>query len=716
MKSPRCGLVVLSAFFSVIVPALGQDRRATVRIEVKAETAPIADAEVFVNGVQLRTNAAGTVTSLLPFGQAMIEVTKDGFFPATTTIAIDEAREYVVTLELRRKEDLEQQITVHATRSDMRIQDSPIRVEVLDRDEIDEETMMTPGDIVMMLNEMAGLHLQALSMSQGSATVRIQGMRGRYTRFLSDGLPLFGREGGGLSLLQIPPMDLGQVELIKGVASALYGADAMAGVVNLISRRPESKPVYEFLVNQSTLGATDAAFFLASQLTDHRQASLLGGGYWQKERDRNGDGWADLAGYSRGVAKPRFFWDGPNGRSAMLTGAFTYEHRDGGTLPGSVLPATGAPYVESLLTRRFELGGSYQFLVAKDYVITARAAVSEQALDHHFGELRERDRRETVFGELSARATWRRNTWVAGVAFDRDAYRPRDVPRFTYTFNTPGVFVQDDLAAARWLSLSASARVDFQNQYGTFFSPRFSALMHWKGWTSRISAGKGFFAPTPLTEETEAAGVSRLVVRGPLVAERGRSASVDLTHTSGPFSYTATFFASTIAYALYVERTNRYELFNLAGTSRNLGAEFLATWRKEPFTATASYTFVNSTEPEPGGRSTTPLTPRHSISLYGSRQKGNWRIALECYYTGTQRLEDNPYRSHSEPYTLEGFLVEHRLGRIRFFLNAENLADVRQADWDPILRQTRAADGRWAVDAWAPLDGRVFNGGIRAQF
>ena len=53
-----------------------------------------------------------------------------------------------------------------------------------------------------------------------------------------DGLPLFGQQVGGLGLLQIPPMDLGQVEVIKGAASALYGAGAMGGVVNLMSRRP----------------------------------------------------------------------------------------------------------------------------------------------------------------------------------------------------------------------------------------------------------------------------------------------------------------------------------------------------------------------------------------------------------------------------------------------------------------------------------------------
>ena len=92
-------------------------------------------------------------------------------------------------------------------------------------------------------------------------------MKGRYTRVLFDGLPLAGQQVGGLGLLQIPPMDLGQVEVIKGVASALYGAGAMGGVINLVARRPQVDPVREFLFNQSTVGATDVVGFASGWLS-----------------------------------------------------------------------------------------------------------------------------------------------------------------------------------------------------------------------------------------------------------------------------------------------------------------------------------------------------------------------------------------------------------------------------------------------------------------
>jgi outer membrane receptor for ferrienterochelin and colicins len=53
---------------------------------------------------------------------------------------------------------------------------------------------------------------------------------------------------------------------------------------------------------------------------------------------------------------------------------------------------------------------------------------------------------------------------------------------------------------------------------------------------------------------------------------------------------------------------------------------------------------------------------------------------------------------------------------IKLFLNLENLGNVRQSRWDPLLLPRRAMDGRWTVDAWAPLDGRVINGGVRLLF
>lgn len=100
--------------------------------------------------------------------------------------------------------------------------------------------------------------------------------------------------------------------------------------------------------------------------------------------------------------------------------------------------------------------------------------------------------------------------------------------------------------------------------------------------------------------------------------------------------------------------------------------------------------------------------------MWEKENKG--RIGLESYYTGIQRLEENPYNSEVKAYVVFGALAERKVGRFKLFINSEILSNIRQTRRNPLLRPNRGADGRWIVDAWAPLDGRVCNGGIRLQF
>jgi iron complex outermembrane receptor protein len=711
-------LFLVTAFVVCVVPISAQDQPISIRIEVESAAAPVPQATVAANGVSVQTDESGTAMINVNPGNVEITVSKDGFFPTTVSLAVDSTPGQQIVIELNSTPTVEEEVTVSATRIDMRLQDMPTRVEVLNQEEIEEKVMMTPGDIVMMLNEMGGLRVQTTSPSLGAASVRIQGMKGRYTRFLADGLPLYGQQVSGLGLLQIPPMDLGQVEVIKGVASALYGSGAMGGVVNLISRRPGDEPTYEILANQSSRGATDIVPFLSGSLSTHWKASLLGGTHLQQGNDIDNDGWADLAEYQRGLIRPRFYWDGGNGRTAFLTGSATIENRSGGTVPGAVLPVTNLPYVEALDTRRYDIGGSSQITINRRYLLAFRGVAAFQHHRHQFGDILEIDQHNTLFGEASIQGTSGRHTWVAGIGVDRNAYDPHDVPQFAYRFVIPGVFAQDDIVIKPWLSVSASGRVDYHSEYGTFFSPRLSALLKSNGWTSRMSIGQGFFGPTPLTEETEAAGLTRLQIPQPLRAERGRSASFDLTRTIGPGSYTVTVFGSRISNPLRVERETTYQLVSLTKPSTNIGVELLATLRHQPFNLTATYSYVRSHEnDDTGQRVDTELTPRHSFGIVGMWEKEDVaRIGIECYYTGEQRLEVNPFQSQSEPYVIVGALAERRFGHFRLFINAENLGNVKQTNWNSLVRPNQGADGRWTVDAWAPLDGRNVNGGVRLIF
>ena len=632
-----------------VTDAATQTPTGSVRIEVLQGAQPVSGASIVANGETYETDANGRVKFAAAPGALSIQIIKEGFLPASVSVEVLAETEHRVQVLLEAAPVVEEEVTVVATtRSARGVEDQPMRVEVLGREEIEEKMLMTPGHIVMMLNEMGGMRVAATSPSLGAASVCIQGMRGRYMRFLSDGLPLFGEQAAGLALLQIPPMDLGRVEVIKGMASALYGGRAMGGVVNLLTRRPSQTVEREVLFNVSSRGASDGVLWLSGPLSPSWRYSLLAIGHGQGRVDVDDDGWADLAGYGRGVARPRFFWDDGQGSSFFATMGVTFEDRKGGTLDGAVLEATGEPYEESLETRRYDFGASGQTLLADRFVFSVRAAFASASHEHFYGDQLERDRHETVFAETALRGAAGRHTWVLGAAFEREAYRPKDVPRFDYTFTTPGAFVQDDVDVADWLSLSLSARIDHHSEFGAFFSPRVSALVRRGPWTGRFSAGSGFFGPTPLTEETEAAGLTRLRVERPLIAERGQSVSLDVGFAHGPAAYTVTFFDSRIDDSIFVDRSTEYVLRNLSGGASNTGVELLATVRRAPFALTGTYTYVRSLERDGTDSADVALTPRNSAGVVSMIENETGRLGVEVYVTGRQQLEANPYRETSE--------------------------------------------------------------------
>ncbi|MCP3733311.1 TonB-dependent receptor [Sphingomonas sp. RP10(2022)] len=611
-------------------------------------------------------------------------------------------------------------IIVQATRTGRRVQDEPIRVEVLDREEVEEKILMTPGNIAMMVNETPGLRVQVTSPALGAANVRVQGLKGRYTQILADGLPLYGGQAPALGLLQIAPTDLGQVEIIKGAASALYGPSALGGVINLVSRRPAPEQQGELLLNATSRGGQDVTAYNSGPLTDTFGYSLTGGFNRQDRQDIDGDGWANIPGYERWTLRPRLFWDDGSGSKVYLTVGTLTEQRRGGTLPGRVAP-DGLPFPQDQRSRRLDAGLNAQTPIEGIGTLYLRASGVTQWHRHTFGAVVENDRHRTLLTEASLGGGTGGMTWLAGAAYQIDSYRSRTFPAFDYTYRVPAVFAQIEQKLLSDLTLAGSARLDDHSAYGTRVSPRVSMLFKPGPWTVRASVGRGFYASTPFIEEVEAVGLSRIEPLRGLRAETADTASIDFGYARGPIEASLTLFGSNIDHAVQLRDASatRAQLVNADGVTRTRGAELLLRYRWEAITFTGSYVLTDAREPYPDGlgRRLVPLTPRNTAGLTAVWEKhGRGRIGLEAYYTGRQALEDNPYRTHSRPYVELGAMGELTLGKVSLFINAENLLNFRQTRYDPLLLPRRAPDGAWTVDAWGPLDGRTINGGVRFRF
>jgi iron complex outermembrane receptor protein len=689
------------------------ERAVTIRVVSRAGAA-LDGARVEAGQAFANTDSEGAAVLRVAVGRVELRITRIGFVPATVQVDVPATGDADFTVALDEAAVEAEAIIVTATRANRRIEDEPLRVEVVGREEIEEKLIMTPGDIAMLLNETSGLRVQPANPALGGASVRIQGLRGSYTMMLADGLPLYGAQSGTLGPLQVPPMDLGSVEVIKGAASALYGASALGGVVNLVSRRPN--PSREVLLNGTTFGGADGVLWLADELSPRWGYTVLAGAHGQPQTDVDGDGWGDLPGYRRGLVRPRLFWEDGTGGSVFATVGGMMEDRFGGTLPGDTTPA-GTSVREDVSTDRVDAGVVARHLADDGRLVTLRGSGAYQANRHTFDTVVEDDRHVTGFGEASVAAANGAHHWVLGAALQIDAYQALDVPGFDFTHTVPGVFVQDEVTLTDAVVVSASARLDHHSAYGLQLHPRLSALLRPRPWTVRASAGSGYVAPTPLTEDVEAVGLSRLDPLPPdLRVERAWTMSLDVGRTVSSVELNATLFAAHIEdpVATIPADSGRLRLINAAGPTRTWGGELLARYHLAPLHITGTYAYTRATEDWEGDRREIPYTPRHAVGVVGAwEHDGGGRVGVEFYYTGLQELEDDPYRTASRPYVIVGFLVERRFGPARVFLNAENLFDARQTRWAPLVRSTQAADGRWTTDVWAPLEGRAFNLGVR---
>lgn len=694
----------------------------TVRVTHTME--PVSSALVRARSAAAFTGPDGVAVLSVSAGPITLVVTRLGFSADTVQVILTSAKDTTITVELTAAAAGLAPVVVGASRVERRVQDEPERVEVLSGEDVGEKTVMHPASPTTLLSEMPGVRVQTTSPALGGAGVRLQGLRGRYTLLLADGLPLYGSASEGLGFLQIPPLDLAQAEVIKGAATALYGPAAGGGVLNLISRRPpRSSPAdREILLNQTSRQGTDGLVWLADTISRSTGYTFIGGAHNQNAVDVDGDGWADLPAFRRFEARPRFFWKNESGNSGMLTVGAAAERRHSGFLNTSA--ASGATYPVSANTNRADAGLVVHQVNRRGDVVSIRSSVNQQWQDRKFGDSTESDRRGTAFLEATLARSFGKQQALAGASVQEDGLSSARLVKARYQFLTTSLFAQETFTPTDRLSISGTGRADHHNRYGTFLSPRLSALVRiGQGWAARASAGQGVFAPTPLIEEADVVGLARVRGFSDLRAEKVRQVSADVTRTMGALEITGTLFRSEIVHAVVVGESSLNGTINLLNApvpTRTSGASLYAVYNRDPVAITALYGYTRSREWSPDRAQVVEaaLTPRQSAGLdfaFEADETGT-RAGLEVFYTGRQALEDNPYRKVSVPFTTIGVLVEQKFGRASIFINGENLTGVRQTRFDPLLLPRQTSTGKWTTSQWAPLEGRVLNAGLRVSY
>ena len=692
---------------------------------------PLEAATIYIMSLKKSavTDSSGTTLfSGLAEGKLQLRVTYAGFEEKKITVPIP-YKEDVLEIELEGGEEEEEEVIVQSTRTSRNIKNVPTRVETIELEEIDEKSNMRPANVSMILHESTGIQVQQTSATSGNASIRIQGLDGRYTQLLKDGFASFGNFASGLSVLEIPPLDLKQVEIIKGPVSTLYGGGAIAGVINFISKTPGDKPENSFVLNQSSIGQTNLGYF-SSGRKKKSGYTLLALYNRQQVYDVDKDNFTEIPKSSEYILHPKIFLY-PNETTTLIFGnSFTKGRREAGDV--LVIKGKGDAnhqYFEENNTIRnittAELHKRYSG--NKELTIKQSLSVFDRHIEipaYHFEGIS-----YNSFTDVSYLFNPVNHAIVAGGNIVYDDFREKKSSaedRNNKNF-TAGAYIQDTWDASENIKLETGLRFDHVRYSNNLFSkneffalPRISLLVKYNSkLTSRIGGGMGYKLPTLFTEQTESMQYRNVAQLAGVRSEKSYGGTADLnykTKLGGSFdlSVNQLFFFSQIRHPLILQTdgggitsfVNAAEPVRSAGFETNMKLIF-----KHDFKMFLGYTYTDAQAKYLSGNQFLPLVPRHKFNSALIYEKHEFlKLGLEGYYTSSQYL----YNGTRTPDFWEfGFMAEKLFRKFSVYINFENFTDTRQSKFKRVVNGPDNAPT--FDDIWTHTEGFVVNGGVKIR-
>ena len=435
--------------------------------------------------------------------EVTLKVSFVGYEAKSVTIQLPQDEILIVKLQL---EEEHEEVIVTSTRTADVIEDVPTRIEVLGREELEEKAFMRSSNIAMLLRETSGIQMQQTSPSAANQSIRIQGLDGRYTQLLKDGFPLFGGFAGGLSIMQIPPLDLQQVEIIKGANSTLFGGGAIAGLVNLTTILPQREKKVKVMVDQTSAGGSTLNGFYAERFGKWG-VSMYASGNRQMAFDANDDLFSDIPEINSFTINPSLFYY-PNDRSYIrATFNGTFEDRLGGDMDIIDGESNGIhQFTQENLSNRLSLQLTYNNQLSDYTALTIKHSTNK--FDRKITEPNYVFEGEqwSTFSEVAYNFDRNNSRWVTGLNIYTDEFNDLSQPLEArdYVQNTAGLFIQNTAVLNDRFSLESGVRLDYNTDFGFFPLPKLALLTRVNEKLSlRLGGSLGYKLPTIFTEDAE---------------------------------------------------------------------------------------------------------------------------------------------------------------------------------------------------------------------
>lgn len=652
----------------------------------------------------------------IPNGEQIFEFSYVGFESVEKTYTFPLTEKQPIVIYLTENTEL-QSVTVFSTRTRNRIKEIPTKIEVLGNEEVIEETAINPGNISKLLGDTSGIQVQQTSAISGNVSFRIQGLPGKYTQLLKDGFPSYGGFSSGLSLLQIPPLDLEQVEIIKGSASTLYGDGAIAGIVNLISKKPKEKPEFSVMLNQTHKGGNDISSYFSGKKGKFG-ATLVASINTQKAKDINNNGFSDLPEYNRAVIAPKLFYTFDENNKFVIGFNNVTENRIGGDLKAiHDENDSNHPFFEENKTKRFTSDLKYENTSKVGNIFTLKTSFGSfdrtlKTNTNIFSGVQ-----KTVFSELSYYIETDKHKFVSGINYNIDDFNQKTPNTFTlnYNYQTLGVFSQDNWKITDKLFLEPGIRLDYNFNKGLFFLPRLATMYHVTDhFFTRLSGGLGYKLPTPFTDEAERTRYQSVDFSTNLKAEKSMGLNLDFNYKT---ELTDELFL-TLSQAFFITKINnpiianqnllanqivKYETANGSIVSKGLNTNLRLSL--DELILYVDYTYLHPTKTYDQDK-ILEYTPQNKLTstLAYEDEEDHWKIGLEAFYFGNQYRENG---TRTPNYWLLGASAQKGFGHLTVALNFENILDKRQTKYESIVNGSISNPN--FNELYAPLDGFVGN-------
>ena len=675
------------------------------------------------------TDSSGLM--MIPFesnGAYTLIITATGYETKKIQVIIPSIQD-TLDIELEHSEHEMEQVIIQSTRTSRTISNVPTRVETIALEEIDEKTNMRPSNVAMILHESTGIQVQQTSATSGNASIRIQGLDGRYTQLLKDGFPNYGNFASGLSVLEIPPLDLKQVEIIKGPASPLYGGGAIAGVINFISKTPGTKPEYSFILNQSNIGQSNIGAF-ASGGNKKLGYTLLALYNHSKAYDVDNDEFTEVPLSNEIVINPRFFIYPDENSTIVISNNMTAGTRTGGdvqVIKGS--SDASHQYFEKNQTLRNSSSIEWDKKIGDNNRLLARQSFSFFDRTINIPGYVFEGVNYNAYTDVSYVSNGSKHAFVLGGNFiyDRFNEKSKSSSDKDNTSTTGGLYGQHTWDATGKVKLETGLRVDIANYRNEGYSnteafvlPRISLLVAFNPqWSSRVGAGMGYKTPSLFTEETETLQYQNLEPLKDVSSEKSYGGTADVnfrTYISDDlvFSFNHMFFYTWINHPLVLENylTDQYKFVNASEPVQSKGFETNAKFVfRDNFKLFLGYTFTDAQAKYLTGKQVLPLVPRDKLNTALIYEKeGVIKLGVEGYFTGKQYLQDGTKTPSFAEY---GFMAEKIFRKFSLFINLENFSDTRQSRYKNVVNGPHLNPVFDQI--WTHTEGFVVNGGIKIK-